>query len=112
MRYADKRASLMFLEGRTGLLARLVRVFLQTAPQTVEDLSRAVEGGDTGEVLRLAHGLKNSAGMLCLEPLGRICLELECAARDGVPGRFAPLLTELRTVFSETEAELSGEEWK
>jgi len=112
MRYADKRISLEFLEGRSGLLDRLVLVFLQTAPQTVTEMARAVDGDDTDEVLRLAHGLKNSAGMLCLEPLGRACLELECAARSGEAQRFAPLYRELQTIFFGTEAELRGEEWR
>lgn len=111
MRYTDKRATLEFLEGRSALMDRLVRVFLQTAPGTLEKLADAVGRGDTGGVLRLSHGLKNSAGMLCLEPLGRVCLELERAARARETDRFAFLLAEVRVAFSGTEAELCGEDW-
>lgn len=112
MRYADKRVTLEFLDGRTRLLHRLVQVFLRTAPGTVEELAHAVGRGDTDEVLRLSHGLKNSAGMLCLEPLEQACLALERAARARDSGRFMVLYKELQPVFAGTEAELGREEWR
>ena len=95
--------------GGDALLARLIDMFLENAP---ERLARARAGdlrGDLESVERATHSLKSTAGNLGARRLQLFSKQAEDAAalRDGTP--MAPLLARLEAVYEETRQALTQE---
>jgi len=78
----DMAGALERLGGRKGLFKKLVCAFQDDAPSKLADLSDAVRDGRIQDVLRLAHGIKNSAGMIEATALSNAAFALEMAARE------------------------------
>ncbi|QJB55446.1 response regulator [Pseudodesulfovibrio sp. zrk46] len=78
----DVELALERLGGRRELFDKLVATFLDDSPRKLAALSEAVTSGNTEEVLRLSHGLKNSAGMVQAPEMAAVALELEMAVRE------------------------------
>ena len=79
----DVEAALERLGGRRELFRKLALTFLEDTPLKLVALSDNVAEGNMDEVLRLAHGLKNSAGMIQAVDMAEVALALEMAVRDG-----------------------------
>jgi HPt (histidine-containing phosphotransfer) domain-containing protein len=95
--------------GGPHLVARLIDMFLENAP---DRLARAVAGtadGDLETVERATHSLKSTAGNLGARRLQLLAEAAEdlAAARAGT--QLAPLLARLRTVYDETRLALLQE---
>lgn len=69
--------------GGPELLAELIELFLEDAPQRLSALEEALHGADGDGVRDAAHGLKSSAANLGAAILSRVCSDLELAARRG-----------------------------
>jgi len=72
-----------------GLLAELIGIFLEDAPQRMKDITEGLAEGDLGRVERGAHTLKSSSaniGALGLSDLCRRIVELARSNRsEGLP---------------------------
>ncbi|MBM3344681.1 MAG: response regulator [Betaproteobacteria bacterium] len=65
------------------LLARVLSLFHRASPLEMEQISHALQQGDTAQARRLAHALKASSGNIGAVVMGRLCAELEHASRNG-----------------------------
>jgi HPt (histidine-containing phosphotransfer) domain-containing protein len=71
-------------EDEPGLLAELIKIFLEDAPQRMKDITEGLASGDLGRVERGAHTLKSSSaniGALALSDLCRVIVEKARAKR-------------------------------
>ena len=69
--------------GGNGLLREVFGLFLQAAPQGLDQVNSAIEAGDAAALARVAHGLKSSSANVGAETLSGCYRELERMARDG-----------------------------
>lgn len=81
-RIINTEAALERLGGRRELFDKLATTFLADTPPKLTSLADHVSEGNMDEVLRLAHGLKNSAGMIQAVEMSAVALELEMAVRE------------------------------
>jgi signal transduction histidine kinase/CheY-like chemotaxis protein/NO-binding membrane sensor protein with MHYT domain len=82
---------------RPGLHAKLVRTYLDYAPNSITALDRAVRAGDTISLKVGAHALKSSSANVQAHALSELCHLLESAASDGdieLCRSLMPMLTE------------------
>ncbi|MEO1369788.1 MAG: response regulator, partial [Acidobacteriota bacterium] len=90
----------------TSLATQVIDLFLDTVPNQVDELRRAVGEGDRHRWRRLAHSLKNSSSTLGADELAAASKELEdlgrLAAPDSMPEQVGRSLE--RLVAAATEA--------
>jgi HPt (histidine-containing phosphotransfer) domain-containing protein len=65
------------------VLAELLDVYLSDAPGLIEQMRRALAGGDVAQVQRAAHSLKSNSASLGATRLAHASRELEMLARSG-----------------------------
>lgn len=70
----------------------IVDEFIQTTPPLIDSLKAAVDGGETDEILSIAHRLKSGSGNLGMKAFYTICEYLEHSMRDGKDIAFADVL--------------------
>ena len=66
-----------------SVFARVVKIFLQEAPDTLEDLQTAAHAGDAEGIAKAAHALKSASRNVGAESLATLCQELEALGRHG-----------------------------
>lgn len=75
------------LAGGDALVARIVGLFLEHAPQRLATARNAVAAADAGALEQSTHSLKSSAAQLGARELAEICRDLEQrAARKDLTG--------------------------
>jgi CheY-like chemotaxis protein len=99
-------AELETLEG--GVLADLVTLFFDEAPECLSELVGAVERADMGTVARMAHTLRGNSATLGAARVARIASELETTAKAGDLTPAAGLLDALRGALEETRTAFQG----
>ncbi len=87
--------------GGEKLLSEMVRLFLENAPQRMEQIRRGAGEGNLDEGERGAHSLKSSAANLGAERLRALSAESEKAASEGDRDTVASLLPQLEEAFSQ-----------
>ncbi len=103
----DREAALARANGDALLLAELVDLFLEDAPEVRKELASSVAEGRFESVERLAHRVKGSLLTLSARDAARIALELEDAARSESAQRCHELLERLLEDLARLEAELA-----
>jgi HPt (histidine-containing phosphotransfer) domain-containing protein len=78
----DRVLLLERLEGDRELLAELIQLFVECAPQTLEAMRNALRRGDMPAVAQAAHSLKGSAGSLSAQVTADMASRLEQDARN------------------------------
>ncbi len=96
-------------EGAAGFLITLIDKFLQEAPERLGSLRDAVLQGDTEAVIRSAHGLKGSAGVMGAKTMAALCMNLEEQGRAGSTGEAAGILSRLENEFDRVRTTLEAE---
>ena len=95
----DLEAALARVNGKAGLLRRLIVQFGESYAATGPALRQMIAGGRLAEARRLAHTLKGVAGSLELHSVQALAADIEerLAAEDlaGMPGRIAELEAEI-----------------
>ena len=95
--------------GDAELLAELAGMFFEDAATRLEDLRRAVEGGDALFVERVAHTLKGSSGNIGARGMAAICAELQEVGTSGDLARARELLGRLEEEFGRVRPALERE---
>ena len=93
-----------FREDYPDIVDQLLRLFLDSTPELLEELHAAVDSDDAAELKRAAHKLKGSCQNIGATFMATLCLTLE---RDDVDA--AATLAELDDAFASTEAALRRE---
>jgi HPt (histidine-containing phosphotransfer) domain-containing protein len=87
--------------GGDKLLSEMVRLFLENAPQRMEQIRRGAGEGNLDDGERGAHSLKSSAANLGAERVRALAAEAEHAASEGDRAAVSSLLPELEDAFSQ-----------
>lgn len=87
--------------GGEKLLAQMVRLFLENAPQRMDQVRLGVSGGDVKEAERGAHSLKSSAANLGAQRVRSLAAEAEQSAAESDRDAVASLLPDLEEAFSQ-----------
>ncbi len=87
--------------GGRDLLEHLIQLFLETAPQRVENARNAAADGDLETVHREAHALRSAAGNLGANRLASIASALELRAKSGGAVGLEKLVSGLAQHFAE-----------
>jgi len=69
-------------EGESDLLAELIDLFLQDAPDRIAGMRLAVDTGDWTALAERAHSLKGSCSSLGAVHMAGLCAQLEAMGRD------------------------------
>jgi CheY-like chemotaxis protein len=69
--------------GRPGIIARVISLYLQSAPALMNELEEAAASGDTELLRRASHTLKSASANVGAIWLSAHCKELEALARTG-----------------------------
>jgi two-component system sensor histidine kinase/response regulator len=106
------RADLMErLDGDLELISELVQIFLEDAPQLVEELGTAIARGDATQVNRSAHSLKGSASNFSAGPVVASASRLEQIGKLGdlslAEAEFETLEANLRALEQDLKALVS-----
>jgi two-component system, sensor histidine kinase and response regulator len=64
-------------------LAELIELFVETAPQSIADMRRALEKSDAKALTMAAHTLKGSCSHWGDSPLRELCARIEALGREG-----------------------------
>jgi len=81
--------------GGPDLAERVIRLFLETAPNTIARLRQAAASADAVEMSRAAHSLGGSSRELGALSLGQLCQEVEYLLRAGQISDASSLLSAL-----------------
>jgi len=100
----DIDAALKRLGGRRELFDKLADKFMEDVPVKLDTLGQRIAEGDMDDVLRLAHGIKNSAGMIQANSMADVALAMEMAVRENRLTEIPELFDSLRLVADETLA--------
>jgi CheY-like chemotaxis protein len=97
-------------DGRTGIVDRVITLFLHSAPSLVNDLEEGAATGDTALLHRASHTLKSASANVGAALLSTHCKELEASARSGAvpdaPARVAAIVEDYRGVQAALAARL------
>jgi HPt (histidine-containing phosphotransfer) domain-containing protein len=92
-------------EDEPGLLAELIKIFLEDAPQRMKDISEGLASGDLGRVERGAHTLKSSSANIGALALSDLCRRIVEKARAKRPETLPELCdASVRSLAEATEA--------
>jgi signal transduction histidine kinase/CheY-like chemotaxis protein/HPt (histidine-containing phosphotransfer) domain-containing protein len=95
-------------DGASQFLA-LVDMFLEDTPRLLCELARAMETGDTAEVVAIAHKLKSASGYFGARQMSMTCHQLKELGRSGKVDFGTGLMRRLEREFALVRAKL-GEE--
>lgn len=95
--------------GNPGLLEKLVRLYLQEAPELLRRLREASDRSDVRGMQQAAHALKSSSASLGAARLARICEEVEILARSEEPSKARPLVAQIEIEYPTVRSALEAE---
>ncbi|MGI6783190.1 MAG: PAS domain S-box protein [Aminivibrio sp.] len=108
----DREAFFSKLMGDREEGLMLLEIFLETMPEDLEDLRRAVEDGDGPACAKAAHTIKGAASNGCARELASIARAVQIAAESGrladVPELFVRLLYDYSLVEEAMRKELES----
>jgi HPt (histidine-containing phosphotransfer) domain-containing protein len=96
-------------DGATGLLAQVVRMYFEAAPELLAKLRRGLDHGDYDLIRQAAHSLKSASANLGAVGLADLCKRVECAARGGTLGPDTPRAHELEAEYRRVQTALERE---
>jgi HPt (histidine-containing phosphotransfer) domain-containing protein len=96
-------------DGATGLLAQVVRMYFEAAPELLAKLRRGLEHGDFDLIRQAGHSLKSASANLGAVRLAELCQRVESAARSGTLGPDTPGAHEVEAEFRRVQAALEQE---
>ncbi len=95
-------------EANPGLLADLIRIYLDELPDHLRSLAAAVDAADQTGLLRTAHRLKGASSNLGLTFISDCCSEIEFRAREGSFERVATILHQIEAAQPRIDSLLSN----
>ncbi len=88
-------------------LREIAGIFLEDTPLRLAELDQSLAAGDTPKFTRAAHSIKGSSANLGANGVRAVAEKLEHHSRAQGLGGVEPLIAELRTAYTQAEAELS-----
>jgi HPt (histidine-containing phosphotransfer) domain-containing protein len=89
-----------------GLLAELIDIFLQDAPQRMAEIMNGLKAGDLKGVERAAHTLKSSSANIGALGLSSMCKRMEEIARERKSEGIQALVNESALLLKDVDSAL------
>ncbi len=91
------------LGGDQKAIFQMVKIFLQATPESLSELNKCYQKDDLDGVSRLAHKLKSSVDIFCVNDIKQDIRRLENNTRDNINVDEVPALVEkLNSVLNQT----------
>jgi HPt (histidine-containing phosphotransfer) domain-containing protein len=100
----DVAAALPFFDDDQSLFMQLCREFVETLPQRMADLQKALAERKVRDFTRHAHSVKGTAANFGAEPISQICQQLEAMGREQDLSGAPPLLERLAAEYQRLRA--------
>jgi HPt (histidine-containing phosphotransfer) domain-containing protein len=98
------------LGGDQKAIFQMVKIFLQATPESLSELNKCYEKNDLDGVSRLAHKLKSSVDIFCINDIKQDIRRLENNTRDNINVDEVPALVEkLNNVLNQTIQQVTEE---
>lgn len=94
--------------GGVKLLAQMIRLFLENAPNRLEQVRRGVADGNVREAERGVHSLKSSAANVGAMKVSRLAGRMEDLASGGDLGAVSGLIGDLEAEFASASERLAA----
>ena len=94
--------------GGRELLAKMIDLFVQDAPQRIAAIRDAMKRGDARSAARAAHAFKSSSANLGAAALAQMCKRLERECRDGTLASSQTLVAAIEDEYACVAADLAG----
>jgi two-component system sensor histidine kinase/response regulator len=91
---------------KTGLLVRIIDLYIESSPKLLLDMEQAVAQQDTNNLYKVAHSLKNSSANLGITDLTNLCRELEIKGREGDLTASVILVADIKRLYIAVSAAL------
>ncbi len=95
--------------GEPDIVAELVDLFLESAPESIQMIRESLEKGDADLLARAAHSLKSSSAALGAFGLSLISRDMEMKGRSGNISGAPDMFNRLRSEFQQVEDALKAE---
>jgi two-component system sensor histidine kinase/response regulator len=102
----DRKVLTQLKNLKTGLLVRIIDLYIESSPKLVLDMEQAVAQQDTNSLYKVAHSLKNSSANLGITDLTNLCRELEIKAREGDLIASVILVADIKRLYNAVSAAL------
>ena len=102
----DRDVMLERLGGDEELLHDVLEVFLEESSNMMNEVRRAVAGGDPPDLQMAAHTIKGALLNISADPAGEVALELEKRGREGPMAGVDALLSDLEREITRLEQQL------
>ena len=102
------RANFDRISNQPDVLRKIIQLFLELTPDTLEEIDVGVAGGDMEQVALAAHSLKGSSATLGAEQLAELCQQLYMEAKAGNRETAALLATEVSRCYRETSKSMDA----
>ncbi len=86
-----------------GLVQELIEMFLEDAPQRLDEMLQGLESGDYDLMQRSAHTLKSSAANMGAMVLSQVCKRMEAAAREQNKDSYEGMVEACREAYASSE---------
>jgi CheY-like chemotaxis protein len=94
---------------KPDLWQKLIGIYLDTTPPSLETLEEAVSKGDCPSVHMTAHTLKSSSANMGATKLAELCRQLEAAAADGNLQSGPALIAQIRDEYNIVSVALASD---
>ncbi len=95
--------------GSSGILQRIIRIYLSDSPKHLQELRDGLAAGDAVRVHRAAHTLKSSSATLGAMALAELGKEMESRGREGRLEDVAELLGRIEEAYAKACVALEAE---
>lgn len=92
--------------GQESVVVRIIDAYLSSSPPLVDELNRALDGGDEQTAQRSAHTLKSSSAVLGAAKLAAICNQIETLAREDNLAEVRQLMSRFNALYTSSLASL------
>jgi len=91
---------------KSGLLTRVIDLYVETSPKLLSDMEQAAAQQDTKSLYKIAHSLKNSSANLGIVELTNLCRDLEINGREGDIVEATALVLRIKKLYGAAEVAL------
>lgn len=101
----DRLEHLRSMAGDEGdsLVREVVRLFLDTAPEQLNEMHSQFQAGDLDATARIAHRIKSSSAAIGVDSLAQLCSAIEQSIRQGNQQKAADLIARSRPEYEQVE---------
>ncbi len=103
----DEAALMERVDGDRDLLRELINLFSADQPGRFQEITTALEAGESTRLCRAAHAMKGAVANFCAREAAHEAKQLESLARDGNLGAAASACARLERALGRLEPELS-----